>query len=168
MTMHWIASSTATTTFTFTNIPQNFTHLQLRYYNPISSNNGGWFIRPLNDTGANYSRHIIFADGTNPGTFGSIGASEYAGAYWGGSTSSNGPQISITEILDYSSTSKFKTFKTIYGNDINGAGIVVYGGGVWRSTQAITSITFIPAVTLGSGSRVSLYGITDNPIATGV
>ena len=168
--MHWIASSTSTTTFSFTNIPQNFTHLHVRYFNPTSSNNGGWFMRMNSDTGGNYNRHIIFGDGSGGGgigTFGSIGATEYAGAFWGGSTSTAGPQVSMTDLIDYSNTSRLKTFKTFYGNDVNGAGIVVMGGGAWRSTAAITSITFIPAVTLGANSRVDLYGITNNPIATG-
>jgi hypothetical protein len=167
--MHWIASSTSTTTFSFSNIPQTFSHLHIRYFNPTSSNNGGWFMRMNSDTGANYNRHIVYGDGTsgNQGTFGSVGATEYAGAYWGGTTSSVGPQISMTDIFDYSSTAKLKTFKTFYGNDLNGSGIVVYGGGVWRSTSAITSIDFIPAVTLAANSRVDLYGITNNPIATG-
>lgn len=169
MTMHHIASSTSTTTFSFTNIPQTFTHLHIRYFNTTSSNNGGWFMRMNSDTGANYNRHISYGDGGgNAGTFNSVGATEYAGAYWGGSTSTAGPQISMTDLYDYTSTSKLKTFKTFYGNDINGAGIVVVGGGAWRSTAAITSIEFIPAVTLGANSRVDLYGITSNPIATGV
>jgi hypothetical protein len=170
MTMHHIASSTSTTTFSFTNIPQTFSHLHIRYFNTTSSNNGGWFMRMNSDSGANYNRHIIYADGTpgNAGTFASVGATEYAGAYWGGATSTNGPQISMTDLFDYSSTSKLKTFKTFYGNDLNGSGIIVMGSGAWRSTSAITSIDFIPAVTLGANSRVDLYGISSNPNATGV
>ena len=167
MTMHWIASSTSTTQFSFNNIPQTFSHLHIRYFNPTSSNNGGWFMRFNSDTGANYSRHILFADGTNPGTFNSVNATEYAGAYWGGTTSSNGPQFSMTDILDYSSTTKHKHMRTFYGNDINTSGIIVMGGGAWRSLNALTSILFIPAVTFAAGSRVDLYGVTTNPIATG-
>ena len=127
-------------------------------------------MRMNSDTGANYNRHIIYADGTpgNSGAFASVGATEYAGAYWGGTTSTNGPQISMTDLFDYSSTSKLKTFKTFYGNDLNGSGIIVMGSGAWRSTAAITSIDFIPAVTLGANSRVDLYGISSNPNATGV
>ena len=144
MTMHWIASSTSTTQFSFDNIPQTFSHLHIRYFNPTSSNNGGWFMR-----------------------FNSVNATEYAGAYWGGTTSSNGPQFSMTDILDYSSTTKHKHMRTFYGNDINTSGIIVMGGGAWRSLNALTSILFIPAVTFAAGSRVDLYGITTNPIATG-
>jgi hypothetical protein len=168
MTMHWIATSTSTTTFSFTNIPQNFTHLHIRVFNPTSSNNGGWFMRMNSDTGSNYNRHISYGDGGgNAGTFNSIGATEYAGSFWGGSTSTAGPQISMTDLIDYSNTSRIKTFKTFYGNDINGGGIVVIGSGAWRSTAAITSIEFIPSVTMGANCRVDLYGITSNPIATG-
>ena len=66
----------------------------------------------------------------------------------------------IIDVLDYASTSKYKTLRDFEGVDINVSGDIVISSGLWQSTSAINSITFY----LGSGNfatttTVALYGI---------
>jgi hypothetical protein len=72
--------------------------------------------------------------------------------------------VSIIDIHDYASTTRNKTFRFLTGNDRNGAGILALFSGLWMSTSAITSLTFVPnniggAQTFISGTTFSLYGI---------
>jgi hypothetical protein len=72
----------------------------------------------------------------------------------------------IMDILDYANTNKYKTTRGIIGFDTNGT-VAGYGGrvglisGNWRSTSAITSITFTVdnAANYSANSKFSLYGI---------
>ena len=67
---------------------------------------------------------------------------------------------SIIDILDYASTSKFKTTRVLDGYDANGSGEVIIGSGNWRSTSAITSITLGPSSgNMKLYSSFALYGI---------
>jgi hypothetical protein len=67
---------------------------------------------------------------------------------------------SVTSILDYADTNKFKTVRSLGGFEDNSSGLVLFCSGNWRSTSAVTSISLIT----GSGSwttdtRFALYGI---------
>jgi hypothetical protein len=64
------------------------------------------------------------------------------------------------DILDYANTNKFKTTRTLTGSDLNGSGVVSLDSGSWRSTSAITSITFTARANLiNTYSSFALYGI---------
>ena len=67
----------------------------------------------------------------------------------------------VCDILDYRSTTKIKTIRSIYGYDNNGSGQVGMWTGNNNSTSAITSITLIDAIggNLKAGSQFSLYGV---------
>lgn len=178
MTMHHIASqvftSGTTNTFNIINIPQNFQHLQLRFYTrdlQTFSNFDNMFIRFNADYNANYAYHYIQGDGSSAysvgvanQTFMPIGSMPSVNAL------ANTYGCTIVDIFDYSSTTKNKTFKAISGADANGSGYTTFASGVWMSTSAINRFEAGGQNTGGfiaAGSRVDVYGITTNPIATG-
>jgi hypothetical protein len=155
-----IATSTASTgsvaDFTFSNIPQDYTHLQIR---GIVLNSDGNFQTQFNtDTAGNYSRHYLEGGGASAATGGTAN-STYA-LIGSGNSSTTNPSCFILDILDYTNANKYKTTRSITGGDSNGSGYVGIYSSNWRSTSAITSIKVYPGgSTWGQYSSVALYGI---------
>jgi hypothetical protein len=68
----------------------------------------------------------------------------------------------VIDILDYTSTSKNKTVRSLGGYDRNGAGEISLSSGLWyASPAAITSIELTTTATteFKSYSQFALYGI---------
>lgn len=169
-----IATGTGTgssSVITFSSIPQTYKHLQIR---AIGKHTGNTFnetsiqIQFNGDTATNYTRHSL------------IGANSAASADGTASTASilvqnaflssragyaNMFGIGIINILDYTSTAKAKTVRSIAGYDTNGEvnlpGRIVMNGGVWFATPA--AITSITLTTISNSwtttTQFMLYGI---------
>lgn len=166
-----IASTTltsATATVTFSSIPSDYKHLQLRSFYRETGTVGLGILRVHfnGDTGSNYAFHRLYGDPSVPsvsanGTVSQsniqlfFGPSSYGlmNGAWG---------AVITDIVDYGSTNKYKTVRSFGGYDANG-GTNSYAclfGGLWLSTSAITSLTLTPDNNnLGVGSVFALYGL---------
>jgi hypothetical protein len=150
--------TSADATITFSNIPQNYTHLQLRTYSQ-SSTGAPARIRFNSDSGSNYALHVIQGNSASVGTGGG-GAQSGIDAIIQ-SNSSNVFGASIVDILDYTNTSKNKTIKSQAGYETNSNGTVYLYSGLWLNTAAISTIT----LTDSSGgnfttySQFALYGI---------
>lgn len=163
---HFESIATATVTvaqssITFSNIPQNYTHLQLRsYWGFTDTGNNTWLNTQFNeDTGSNYSYHAIRS---NPSGFvmsASYGTTRVSlGADNVGNASSWG--VSIADILDYSSNTKNKTTKAFAGQDTTGVGTANLWSGMWNNQNPITSMVITSdASSFRAGSIFSLYGI---------
>ncbi len=66
----------------------------------------------------------------------------------------------ITDVLDYTDTNKYKTVRYLGGKDQNGSGGVSLNSGSWRSTAAVTSITFFSSgVDFPEYTQFALYGL---------
>ena len=117
------------------------------------------------DTGANYSTHTL--EGSSSAA--ASAATNTTFATTGTIPSSAAPNIfgaTVVDILDYANTSKNKTTRSLNGFSLNGL-VSGYGGFIqlvssnWRSTNAITSMTF--TMLRGSNfiqySSFALYGI---------
>lgn len=174
MTMHHIATITAdgVSTVAFTNIPQTYSHLQIRYSG--RSLNGATtdftYLRFNNDlTSGNYASHWLAGDGATAFASNQTGQNYFYGTIFpGGTSTANLYGSKIIDILNYASTSKTKTLRLLGGFDSNGTGAARLVSGVWLSTAALTSITCSVANAYdAAGSTLTLYGITNNPIATG-
>jgi len=152
-------------TVTFSSIPANYEHLQLRYI--TRNNRSGQSVDAINirangDTAANYANHRLQSDGSNGS---SSGGTSLGYAIFGQTTASTATAsvfaVGIMDILDYSNTSKYKTFRTLSGFDANGSGYAGLYSGLWQSTAAINSLTI--SSNDGSGilqySSFALYGI---------
>lgn len=143
---------------TFSSIPSTYKHLQIRgiSYNTAGQNNLG--INFNGDGGANYTYHALRGDGSSAvaaaGTGVNYGYLQYDNNT-GGTFASR-----IVDILDYTSTNKNKTVRTLGGWDANGSGIVFLQSNLWTNTAAISSISLsYNAGNFAEYSSFALYGI---------
>lgn len=150
-----LLGSTATT-ITFSNIPQNYTHLQIRAIAKASGTNFNPKMQFNGDTGSNYSWHYIYGDGSTA----VAGAGATQAFIYNSIISTNASMYNgfIIDILDYTNTNKYKTTRELSGEDRNGGGEIALWSGNWRNTAPITSITFSNG-TFDTNSRFSLYGV---------
>lgn len=163
--------SGGTSTITFSSIPATYTHLQIRAYCKTARTT--YSISELKmtfngDTGNNYAIHYLTNTGNTSTVYSSNATSQARIQLIGFGTSLNNQFGSATvDILDYTSTSKYKTAKVLSGviTDVAGAGSY-YGhvgitSGLWQSTSAITSISFTPEdpVNFSEYTKFALYGI---------
>jgi len=150
--------STTATNITFSNIPKEYEHLQIRLlgvsgatYSELAFNS---------DFGANYSWHQVTTDATSVTAAGGGSANQIFAAQLGASTSV--PSITIIDIFDYSNTSKNKTVRLLNAVDANGSGFIYYRSGSWINTSAISTIRIQAQAgtgTFASGTHAALYGI---------
>jgi hypothetical protein len=139
----------------FSSIPSTYKHLQVRILNKVVSGTPDLLMRFNNDSGLNYNFHILRGNGT------SVTAERYIAASISNPVSDYF-QASITDIFDYTSTSKTKTSRTLEGRENNTSGEVGMWSHLWFATPAaITSITFIPntGTNIAQHSSFALYGI---------
>lgn len=167
--------STATATISFTGIPQNYEHLQIRLFaqtNRATYGGDNFYMRVGNssvDSGSNYSWHMVYGEGTAAGT-GSGATASYINVLNGGclgTTAGGSFGAVIVDVLDYANTSKYKTTRAIGGTDDNGASAGGFGravglnSGLWQSTSAIGIITLYPmnGTNFNTYTSAALYGI---------
>ena len=144
-------------TVSFTSIPSTYTHLQIRTSMQSSLSSYG-LMRFNSDSGSNYTSHFLYGDGsTATATALTSQSSIYA---LRGSPSTNYYAGTVIDILDYRNTNKYKTTRSLAGNDENGSGYVFFLSGLWLNTNAITDITIITqSGTFAQYSSFALYGI---------
>jgi hypothetical protein len=152
----------------FSSIPSTFKHLQIRYmarstvanvadgyvsvrFNGDSTNGNYYFYHFLDGNG---SSAAAAAGGTNTNIYGAICAGNNATASVFGA--------GVINILDYSSSNKYKVTRGLGGIDNNGSGVVRLSSGEWYNTAAVTDIT-LGANAFGNSftqySSFALYGI---------
>ena len=157
-----IATSTVgsggTSSITFSSIPSTYTHLQIRSFVANSTpGNGAYTYFNGDTTGTNYNTHRLVGNGSTA-SGGRDNTFAYPLYYTGGTTGFAG---NVLDILDYTSTNKYKTMRALGGYDTNGAGYVFLVSALWLNTAAVTSITITaPGVsTFTEYSSFALYGI---------
>lgn len=156
-----LASSQATVEFT--NIPQTYTHLQIRITSRRTSANANdeqTYIQFNGDTASNYSHHLLYGTGTAVAALAGTNTSFMAFYETPGATS-NGFNGAIIDILDYKNTNKNTTIRVLAGFDNNGtANSVALGSGLWRNTAAVNAIKLYPSLgDWGQHSSFALYGV---------
>jgi len=152
----------------FSSIPSTYASLQIRGI-AQDTNTGGTGAVSINirfnsDSGSNYAIHELRGDGTSATAQGSDNYSSplIYNAQWRASTSSSIFGVSIIDIHDYASTSKYKTVRYMAaadGNTGNTSSRISLGSALWMSTSAINTIRIIPFVAFAAGSTFALYGI---------
>ena len=145
----------------FTGIPGTYQHLQLRY---LAKTSGGttWYSMGAhcnNDTANNYTYHIVQGNGSTASAASNAPRSSLLlGHVAAGNKTYFG--AGVVDVLDYSSTSKYKTFRSATGTDQNGSGYCGMYSGLWMSTSAVASIQVIaPVASWVEHSTFALYGI---------
>jgi hypothetical protein len=147
---------------TFSSIPTTYQHLQIRWF-ARGSALAGLYWTFNSDTGANYARHRISADGATVSVSGLASQNQiYTVASWG---IPNGTSIfagGVYDLLDYDNTNKYKTLRGLAGQDSNGSGGVEFVSGLWMNTAAVNAITIAPNTgTFQQYTQFALYGIKE-------
>lgn len=154
----------------FTSIPQTYKHLQIRALlrGQAADTAGQSWIRVNGVTTDSYSWHGIYGTGSSVGTenseFSSKDAIYSQFRHSSGNSTASVFGVGVCDILDYTSTAKYKTVRTLSGYDSNGSGQVrLYSGMLLSTTNAITTLRIQDQS--GSGyaqySHFALYGIKD-------
>jgi hypothetical protein len=143
----------------FAGIPNTYKHLQVRYINTTSTVNQNLIFRFNGDTGSNYAWHRLLGDGSSAIADGVSATTGMSIGRSGGNTTSFA--AGVVDILDYTSTSKNKTVRTLYGTDQNGSGLIFLGSGLWFKTpEAVNTFTMISAAgNFAQHSQFALYGV---------
>ena len=69
----------------------------------------------------------------------------------------------IIDIRDYRNTNKYTTFSVVQGKAVGGGEpVVLFGGGMWTNTDAITSLKFISTDGWNRGSQITVYGLNSS------
>lgn len=155
-----------TTSVTFSSISQDYTHLELRLYTKTA---GGTSLADIRmrfngDTNTNYSWHKMYNSESGNAAITGAGGANYMFAGVANETVTTGA-FNTTSILipDYKNTSKYTTIRTRSGGTqgTGGTNYLQWGGGTWRNTAAVTSLTIYEANGNGfaAGSAFHLYGI---------
>ena len=149
---------------TFSNIPQNYKHLQLRVFAQTDYSSGSDFLyfNINNDSATTYRHHQMFSNGSS---ITHSTATDTNGFYINrfGNTTTGYWGNCVSDIFDYTNPNKNKTVRSFGGVDWNGSveGAVYYMSGLYPQTSPITTIKISsnsPAV-MSINSRFSLYGI---------
>ena len=149
----------------FLNIPQTYTHLQIRYVaqsvnSATAADNLGF--RFNSDTGANYTRHYLDGSGSTATAGANTGVTQvYATCAQTSSTYPSAFGIGIMDILDYTNTNKYTTTRALSGVDFNAVGgAIQFTSGLWLNTAAVTSINIRTlSGRVAPYSTFTLYGI---------
>jgi hypothetical protein len=149
-------------TVTFAGIPTGYKHLQIR---GISRSSGAYSYDQTNmqfngDTGSNYSWHQLNGNGSSTTSNGGTSttfmrivdqtaANNNANAFGG----------FVIDVLDYANVNKNKTVRSLWGYEDNSSGTVGIRSGNWRSTSAVTSITFTCSDNWVQYTQFALFGV---------
>ena len=163
----YTVSGSSTASYTFSNLPQNFTDLVLvANWGQNSGTVRELALRFNGDTGTNYSVTELYGNGTsavsyrrNNYAYLDIAINNPAVTNW---------NVNTVNIQNYSNST---TYKTVLSRHSSAASEAEASVSLWRSTAAITSmqLVFEGAVNFLSGSTFTLYGIeaATAPKATG-
>jgi hypothetical protein len=155
-----VSVSTATDPVTFSSIPGTYTDL-VAVVSPVATNgNYDLSIRYNSDTGTNYSYTGIFFNSDNSGNAYSARGTSTTFIPTGTNIATVNPYPAIIHIQNYANTTTFKTSISRIARETYAVAEVI---GLWRSTSAITSVSFTltggGSTTFKSGTVITLYGI---------
>ena len=147
----------AASSITFSSIPGTYTDLRLVL---VGTNASGdyWTIRFNSDTGSNYSCTYLEGTGSAADTFRFTNQTFIYIAP--SSISTTVPTFSEVNIFNYAGSTN-KTTLHASASDRNGSGWVNRLVGLWRNTNAITSLSVQVSngTNIASGTTATLYGI---------
>jgi hypothetical protein len=178
MTMHLIQTQTVGAggagSVVFSNISQEFTHLQLRCvsrgsFNPGNNSAGTVYIYVNGDaTASNYYNHWTRGNGasTDDGVNANVGIITLTATIPLSQATASVFGANIVDIYDYRNTNKQTMFTTLGGFDQNSStsntSFAVFNTGFWKPTTAVTQLTVSTDGNHIEGSTFSLYGITSS------
>jgi hypothetical protein len=149
---HTIASPQAD--YTFSSIPGTYTDLVCVIAGTIAATaDNSLFWRANGDTATNYSATRISGNGTAAASFRQSNETAALTGFIGTTSQS----IQIINFMNYANTTTYKTSVSRGSYSAQNVGAFV---SLYRSTSAITSLTFFtPSQNLNTGMTLTLYGI---------
>jgi hypothetical protein len=149
----------------FTSIPGTYQHLQLRM--KLRSDRSAQTLDSLRvqvngATGSVYSWHELSGSGSAAGADASSSTTNMALSYVSGANATTSVfGVAVIDVLDYTDTNKYSTFRSLSGMDNNGSGYVALYSGLYQATTAITSIKLdqFGGSNWVQYSHAALYGI---------
>jgi hypothetical protein len=150
-------------TVTFAGIPAGYEHLQIRAItrSTVATTQDNTLYRFNGDTSSSYAFHYLYGTGSGNALSGASAnaSSNLLDGNPGTSIASNIFAASVLDIVDYASTTKFKTSKVLTGWDSNGAGNMAVHSSLWQKTEPVNSITFFCGGSFAQFSQFALYGV---------
>lgn len=148
-------SGSSTASFTFFSIPQGYTDLiVVKEGSQTGGSNTG--LRYNSDSASNYSATYMYGTGSSAASGRDTSTTQMIFDY----VPTTGQRtMSKIQIFNYSNTT---TYKTMMWHRVQVNNAIQVGTGLWRSTAAITSLTFLQTVGasyFSDGSTFTLYGI---------
>jgi len=145
-------SGSSTSTITLNSISGAYTDLVVIINGSYTGAFDAIEVQANGDTGSNYSRTILFGNGSSAGSSRASNGTNMGLGLLGTENSTN-----VFHINNYSNPNVNKTFLARANSASNQTRAVV---GLWRSNSAITSLTFnTSSSTYTSGTTFTLYGI---------
>jgi hypothetical protein len=148
--------SSAAASVTFSTISGTYTDLRVSIL-ALGSSNDYPYIEINGDTGTNYSKTVLYGNGSSALSFRST---NNAKPDFVDATFTSGTFMNITlDLMNYSNSTTNKTILAREGNGFNGYTSAIVT--LWRNTNAITQVKFLNAGggNFASGSTFTLYGI---------
>lgn len=153
--------SSASPSITFSSIPGTYTDLKIVFSGRGTAADSLELptMRFNGDTGSNYSRTVMYGDGTTAYSARSSNKTSIELEYVSGGNAASGTfGLIIVDLLSYASTSVYKT-SLVRTNEASAT--VRAQVNLWRVADAITSISIAPsfAANWAVGTSATLYGI---------
>jgi hypothetical protein len=148
--------SAYTDTVLFSSIPQTYKHLQVR---ATMNGTGAWWLVTRvngNTTIANYTSRGSYTNGSTL-TDMNLGAGAGGSYTYTSLIEASGILSSIIDYVDYTSTSKNKNIRALWGADRNGSGNTGFHIGSFYQAGAITEVGLYGA--FDANSTFAIYGI---------
>ena len=141
----------------------DYQHLQIRLTGrgtDAATGVTGNYLRFNGDSGANYSLHILFGNGSSVASTAETSSTwALAGLVASGGMTASSFTGTVIDILDPFETTKYTTTRALTGIAANSSRIDLHSGS-WRNTNALTSIEILMnSISFATGSRFSLYGL---------
>lgn len=149
----------AAASLTFSSIPSTYTDLRIVLTaTSVAGGNPDVYMRFNGDSGTNYSNTLLGGNGTSA-TTGGYTSTAVAYIDTTGISTTN-PHVYSVDVFSYAG-STYKTALTRVAEDNNGSGSINNFVFLWRSTAAITSVSFLLSTTgmFAIGTTATLYGI---------
>jgi hypothetical protein len=155
--------SGGTSSISFSSIPSTYKHLQLRCsyrVNTGATEIGGF--RVNGNTSGIYYAHKLEGDGATASAAFRSNANTSAKIGVANNALSDSFSVIVLDLLDYLNTNKNKTWRSLYGTEVNGSGGTIgLFSGYAATTTAISSLSLFPetGVDFVQYSQFALYGV---------
>ena len=157
-----LTSSASSVTFSGLDAYSDYKHLQVRVITRGTRNSEtSRLYVTINSTTAGYNTHRLWGDGSSVRSERNPLASKWEFQYTHGSSSNTVAYTPMVfDLLDFSSTSKFKTARALFGTYTSGTKGINLDSCLWQNTAAVTQMSFTGYYdSLAAGTRISIYGI---------